>query len=84
MDEAATNLLFKCPYVRQAGCEAPVLPEGSVTLPPPLGSSLKSTKRRELPPFEPPPPAACTTSSFWEIKRTKTRPQRYGPTEVRH
>lgn len=82
----ASQLLYECPYARSAGRFAPAL---HLDITAALGvlnhrvSSHAAPKIARPTPFVPPPPAAVTTHSFGELLKSRTRPGRYGPAEVR-
>lgn len=78
--EATLQLLYYSPYVRIAGrvCGGARPPE--VAFPAPL--SAKGPRRATQSPFTAPPPAAVTTTSYAELLKSRTRPQRYGPAEI--
>ena len=83
---SAAQLLYECPYTRHAGRYAPSLQLD-------IGAALRVLEARvsahaapkiaRPTPFVPPPPAAVTTHSFSELLKSRTRPGRYGPAEVR-
>ena len=83
------ELLYLVPYVRVAG----LLSKGAAV--PDISRVLASfaaeaadakeaaLRRARQSPFVAPPPQAVTTHSFSELLKSRTRPGRYGPAEVR-
>ena len=77
LEAAAIEILYTGPYERVAGRSGRYT---DVELPEALPEPVK--KWGTLGPFVPPPPDPVTTASFAELRRSRTRPVRYGPAEV--
>lgn len=76
LERQTVDLLYKCPYVRQCGAASEFV---DVELPREAAAAAAGSRARAI---VRPPPSAVTTLSYNELRRTFTRPQRYGPAEV--
>lgn len=77
LERQTVELLYKCPYVRKVGGASEFV---DVELPREAARAAAGSRARAI---VRPPPSAVTTLSFKELRRSLTRPQRYGPVEVR-
>ncbi len=83
LERQALEILYTGTYVRVAGLSsAPYSLYDAATLPAPEAKAARTDLPQPIP-LVIPPPSPVTTASFAELRRSRTRPVRYGPAEVR-